>query len=259
MNYRHPKNLIPPLPRRSGQKHNYSGWLSLLSTIIFLLFLQQPSFAQSITPGTGLGLVTPQSTGIYALANLQGIRTSGQALALFHKGTLVEIHAKSSTGAYLTRTASNKAIKLSPATYNELLKMAGGINKNIETLSPDKREAFYRLAGLSQPQGGTTLPLILDPQNGTCPKGYQLKRTTTGFKCVVISSLPNSLLRDLAALWESATFIAEAEARLISFAFKLSNLFTDVIFQYESPEAAGLDVGAYVFKGFGFDIRWTDG
>lgn len=207
-----------------------------------------------VTAGSGAQLVTSQSTGIYVIANLNNAGRVRQTLTLFHKSQLKEVHTrKTVSGTYLARTANSQAIRIPTATFNQLIAVAGGVDRNVETLPAAKRNQFYQLANLGD-TAPAPHPQVPPGPTGKCPPGYELIKLPLPPKCRLLSRGPSGLTDWLASLWSRFPLVPEAEAVAIKlFEFALSNVFSNIQFQWDD----GLEV--YQFRGFGFTVMWTDG
>ncbi|MFO1378597.1 MAG: hypothetical protein U1F14_16520 [Steroidobacteraceae bacterium] len=239
--------------------------------------------AESATIVAGSGVNPPTTaTGIYEIAVATTDTGKVQkALALTHKGSLKEVHSRSST-AYQRREAGSTTIRVPTATYDKLLALAGGTNRDVNTMSLATRCQFYVLAGI--PTTGmscptsTPAPSTTTPTGGTCPSGYEIKYVLVGGRkqltCVLITLAPQLPETSEQFAWlesAAASFghrvadwaqrlspIPVAEARLIKLTFSSRLLYQDVTFAYLGAEAGGTDYGAWRFDGFGFGITWVN-
>lgn len=247
-----------------------------------LLAIGLPARAATIVAGSGAS--PPSSaTGIYeiAVATTDGKQVQ-QALALIHEGALKEVHSRSARG-YQRREAGSTAIRVSTTAYNQLLTLAGGVNRDANGLPLATRCQFYTVAGIPTtgmgcPTTVTTRPATVPPANGTCPAGYELKlATVNGMKqltCVLMTHAPPlralrerfawidaptpSPPRSMADWIEDLIPISTAEARLLQFHFKSALFLNSISFEYFNPEAGGTDYGAWRFEGFGLLIIWAN-
>lgn len=246
-----------------------------------LLVLGLPAHAATIVAGSGANPPT-SATGIYeiAVATTDG-KQMQRALALVHKGALKEVHSRSAKG-YQRREAGSTAVRVSTSAYDQLLTLAGGVNRDVNGVPLATRCQFYTVAGIPTTGMGcpTTAPkpATVSPTNGTCPSGYELKlATVNGTKrltCVLMTRVPSlsplrerfawteapapSARRSLADWIEDLIPISTAEARLLQFHFKSALFLNAISFEYFSPEAGGTDNGAWRFEGFGFLIVWAN-
>lgn len=239
--------------------------------------------ARAATIVAGPGANPPASaTGIYeiAVATTNTGRVQ-KALALVHKGTLKEIHSRSSAG-YQRREAGSTPIRVPTTSYARLLTLAGGSNRDVNAMSLASRCQFYTLAGIPTTGMGcpTSTPMspTLSPTNGTCPTGYELKFVVVNgskqLKCVLMTRVPRlQELEEVFAAAESAVPnprrsvvewleklipVSTAEARLLQLEFKQTMFGGPIAFSYFSPEASETDYGGWRFEGFGFTIIWAN-
>ena len=245
-----------------------------------LLALGLPAQAATIVAGSG-AKPPATATGIYEIAvATTDSRRMQTALALVHNGALKEVHSRSSAG-YQRREAGSSAIRVSTGTYDQLLALAGGTNRDVNTLPLATRCRFYSLAAIPTTSmdcpTSTLLPATTSPVNGACPSGYALKLVlvngTKQLRCVLLTRVPPALGpearlaavrtaqppgRSLGEWIERLIPISTAEARMLQFSFK-SELFAGPLsFSYLSPEAGGTDYGGWRFDGFGFQIIWAN-
>ena len=247
-------NITPTSPYRT---------LLLSATAGLSLCLSAPSYSAPITAGSGLRVATKQSTGVYHLVTIDEQRRH-QVIALAHKGRVLEIHAKKAAGGYLTRGAGSTAIKVSPQTFTQLISIAGGMNRDIESLPAAKKNEFYALAGLSTPASRTPLPLEVAPgSNNTCPPGYGLKTKKTVGSIVQICEIlsyqerNDSLLATLANWWASANLdlITPAHAQLLFFQFDLADFFDFRVGMDNGNLSSGQQT--WRVQAAGFDVLFT--
>lgn len=252
-------------------------WLAALCSGLAIVTMP----AQAVTIVAGSGANPPATaTGIYEIARLEGQKVQ-KALALVHRGTLQEVHSRGTIG-YQRREAGSTAIKISTAAYEKLLTLAGGPNRDVNTMPLVTRCEFYGLAGI--PTAGMTCPVSrpppakVAPSGDSCPSGYQKRLEKIDGKaqwiCVPVVQAPASrtvdeLLvqalparaptsRTIAAWIERLLPIATAEARILMLQFKSDMFFRPISFGLFSPEASGTEYGGWSFQGFGFDIRWLN-
>lgn len=236
----------------------------LLSAMAGLsLCLSAPSHSAPISAGSGLGQATKQSTGIYHLATVDEQRRH-QVIALAHKGKVLEIHAKTAAGGYLKRGPGSTAIRVSPQTFTQLISIAGGMNRDIESLSAAKKNQFYALAGLSTSASQPQRPLEVTPgANNTCPSGYglKMKRTDGGIvrTCEILSyqERNDSLLAALTNWWASANLelISPAHARLLQMSYMLADFFHFSVMMDNGNLSSGDQT--WRIRAAGFDVLFT--
>jgi hypothetical protein len=239
--------------------------------------------AQSASIVAGSGATPPASaTGIYEVARVTTDAGKVQkALALVHKGTVKEVHSRSTT-RYQVRASGSSPVRVTTVTYNKLLTAAGGTNRDVNAMPLQTRCQFYQLAGLST--AGMNCPTSAPPPpttaptGSTCPMGYELQlRMVDGRKqmvCVLATQVPllpddtrrfawrgsasQSLRQDLTGWLQRLSPIADAEARLLQLEFKWALFTNPVSFGYYSPEAGQLEHGGWRFDGIGFSIIWAN-
>lgn len=239
--------------------------------------------AQSASIVAGSGAAPPASaTGIYEVARVTTDAGKVQkALALVHKGTVKEVHSRSSA-RYQKRASGSSPVRVTTETYDRLLATAGGANRDVNTLSIATRCQFYQLAGLPTTgmncPASAPLPTTTTPTGNTCPTGYEPQlRMVDGRKqvvCVLMTQLPQlpedpqrfagtgaaaPSLRHALDLWmQRLSPIPAAEARLLQLEFKWALFTNPVSFGYYSPEAGQLEHGGWRFDGLGFSIIWAN-
>lgn len=224
--------------------------LTVVSVMITSAFATTQIVKGPMTPQ-----ITPQSTGIYSVAVLHRDARVYQSLALFHQGQMKEIHTRVQGGPYLRRRPGSTAIRIQPATFDQLIATAGGVDRNVEQLPLAQRNRFYQLAGLAvpTPPGTPSRPPEVAPDTaGHCPQGYELRPFPKPAKCVLISEAPQPNRNWLVAGWERLGLVRQAEAAIHELNFSLANFFGNIAFTYNDEERI------YKFQGFGFVIVWDD-
>jgi hypothetical protein len=224
--------------------------LTVLSVMITSAFA-----VTQIVKGTATPQITQQSTGIYTVAGLHRDVRPLSSLALFYKGQMKEIHTKVVGGTYLHRKPGSTPIRIQPTTFDQLIAIAGGVDKNVEQLPPDKKNRFYQLAGLSSTPGSPSAPPppeVAPDAAGHCPPGYELRPLPKPGKCVLKAEAPQLDRQWLAAAWERLDLVRQAEAAIHEINFSLANIFGNIAFSYNDQERV------YRFQGFGFTVVWDD-
>jgi hypothetical protein len=229
----------------------------VFTALVLVLFLTTPVAASTqFVKGSGAHLPTPQSTGIYEVAQLQRDGRVSQSIALFHKGQMAEIHTRVVGGPYLNRKPGSTAIRIPAATFNQLITVAGGLNANVEQLPAAKRAQFYQLAGFAPTPPTPARPLEVAPDAaGRCPPGYQFRGFPGGGKpgkCMLLTEAPPAVRSRFVTWWQGWTLVPIAEAVVHELDFQLSQLFKDVIFTFDDQ------TNVSKFQGFGFTIVWDN-
>ena len=218
--------------------------------------------------------LSSNATGIYSLGTSNfGTYGAATTFALIHGGQIRQVQSKSG-GRWLTKQAGSAGgISVSGAKFDQLMQIAGGANRNVNTMAAATRDAFLCAATLSTancptttgsgagPGPGGTWPLEIPPTGGSCPTGYGLKMVVRadGSKVVVCQLLTQQIDLEfdadralLAALGSALQWlIPAAEARdcgpigcLSYFSFGEIGAFR---FRFEYNEQSGF----WGFNGFG--------
>ena len=253
--------------------------------LVCALLLATGLSAQSATLVAGSGANPPASaTGIYEVAVLTTDASRVmKALALVHQGKLREVHSRSST-KYQRRAAGSTPVRVPTGSYDKLLALSGGANRDANSLPLATRCQYYTLAGLATTGMGcptTTsgpMPSTVAPTNGTCPLGYEIKLSlVNGVKqltCVLITFVPPrpsgeqwfaSLDTYLLPYAQRTTAwigrlspVSVAEARLVALRFDSSMFFQSVKFTYEPADVSTTATSGWRFEGLGLLIVWID-
>jgi len=138
-----------------------------------------PSYSGNTAISTAL---STNATGIYVVgtSTFSG-RKPATTYALVHNGQIRQVHSKSGGSWMRKQTGSSGGVAVMAATFDTLTTIAGGVNRNVNTLSPSVRDQFLSTAGLagatsgSGSGSGTPPPMEVAPVNGSCPAGYELK------------------------------------------------------------------------------------
>lgn len=207
-------------------KTSHQSRLGRLAAQLALCTLPFPSLAATIAAGSGANVPTT-ATGIYEIVVTTSQQAAYRTLALMHQGAIVEVHTRRDN-AYLSRDAKSPAIKLSPARFTQLLSIAGGVNRDVNTMPAATRASFYAAANLQGSGAANPPPSQLPPANGACPTGYELRLVPDGsgrkaLKCVLLThrqDAPSSTETRLAAALRGLLraplelLVPAAEARL---------------------------------------------
>jgi hypothetical protein len=209
-----------------------------------LLVIGMPAQATTIVAGSGTN-PPASATGIYEIAVMTtDAKRVHSVLALVDKGALKEVHSRSPSG-YLRRVAGSTAVRVSTSTYAKLLSLAGGTNRNVNSLPLVTRCQFYSLAGLATT--GMSCPSILPapmpeaPSN--CPAGYEVK----------ISIVNGAYFIQCERVAISSKLLPAPSGRFVSSLFGYP-----VSFAYVNPKVSATDYGAWVFGGLNFMIGWLN-
>lgn len=219
-----------------------------------------PSYSGSTAISTAL---STNATGIYVVgtSTFSG-RKPATTYALVHNGQIRQVHSKSGGSWMRKQAGSSGGVAVMAATFDTLITTAGGVNRNVNTLSSSVRDQFLSTAGLagatSGGGSGTPPPMEVAPVNGSCPAGYELKLKSNPKRvtCVLMTQDYRPVDRDdglLASAARSALdwLVPPAFARdcgalgcLAYFSFGEISAFR-FVFQYNS-------IGGYWgFNGFG--------
>jgi hypothetical protein len=236
--------------------------------------------AQSASLTAGSGASPPASaTGIYEIARITTDTGKVQrALALVHKGSLKEVHSRSST-RYQKRASGSTPVRVTTDTYDKLVTKSGGTNRDVNTLPMETRCQYYQLAGIPTtgmncPTSSTLPPTTSPTASGTCPTGYELKISfVNGRKqvtCALMTGVPR--LPEVPERWAGVpglpvgsdvggwlgrlSPIPAAEARLMELTFKSALFFNPIEFMYEPAGTGMTEYGGWRFSGFGLTILW---
>lgn len=256
--------------------------LRLRSSLVCIALLGASLAAQSASITAGSGASPPATaTGIYEIARTTTDTGKVQsALALVHKGSLKEVHSRSST-RYQSRASGSSPVRVTTDTYNKLLTTAGGTNRDVNTMPLETRCQYYQLAGIPTtgmncPTSSTLPPTTSPTSSGTCPTGYELKlRFVDGRKrmiCVLMTRIPQlpetperwartgapmlAAGRELGDWLGRLSPLPAAEARLMELTFKSALFFNPIEFMYEPAGTGTTEYGGWKFSGFGLTILW---
>lgn len=183
--------------------------------------------AASIQPGSGAS-VSKTATGIYEIAVTNGSRATYRTLALVDQGRIIELHTRRGT-TYLARKAGSPSVRVTSQKFNEMITIAGGINRDVNKLPAATRSSFMQKAGLGDSASGDggSAPLQVPPTDGACPIGYEIHISfATGRKVITCrlaagvmpeaGERPESLLAFVKSALRAGLegLVAPAEARL---------------------------------------------
>lgn len=127
------------------------------------------------------------ATGIYRLGTSSfGARGSATTFALVHAGQIKQVQSKRGAQWLPKQQGSSGGLPVSGPMFDQLIQIAGAVDRNANQLPAAKREQFLCVAKLktsacpSSPGG--SLPPEVVPIDNACPTGYglQTKRGPTG-------------------------------------------------------------------------------
>lgn len=242
----------------------------VMSTMIFLVALVAvaavPRAATAPSATQALKDLAADMTGVYRLAYLNSSGAQKETLALVHQGRVVEVHTRTAQQhAYLQRRVKSrpaKSVALASATFNQLITIAGGVNKNVNALPTATQQSFLKTAGLAGGSSGGSTPLVVPPQNGQCPSAYELHITFKDgrkqVECRLKADLPRGLLERMLAWWDGIYRVAEAHAYYEwQFKVKYALEFWNWGFRHDD-NWGGTGVSGWEFNGFGFQVLYLD-
>lgn len=206
---------------------------------------------QAATIRAGSGASPPAyATGVYEIAVVKDDAGRLQRmLALVHRGTLQELHSRGSVG-YLRRATGSTPIRVSPGTYVKLLALAGGLNRDVNSLPLATRCEYYALARLSTTEmncpSGTVWPRTtydgVTSQDVCPPPDHELVFTTDAYGRPV----PQCVRK-------TETGLPALPGRFSSSLFN-----RPIAFVYAGPAVTRAAYGASAFAGFYLLIGWLD-
>lgn len=205
-------------------------------------------------------------TGIYRLAYLKGSGRRKETLALVHQGRIVEVHTRTA----VARAYSRRQVQVRPAdtkelsgeTFNQLIVLAGGVNKNVAVATSSVQQSFLQTAGLGNVNGNGAPPLVVPPQDGQCPPAYEPHMTfQDGHKqldCRLTSEAPPSLSDRVAVWWEDLDLVSSARAFLLwKWTMEAATSVQRWGFTY-TDNWGNTGLTSWEFNGFGFQIAYLD-
>lgn len=225
--------------------------------------------AASIQPGSGAS-VSDQATGIYEIVVTTGSRATYRTLALLDRGQIIDLHTRRGT-TYLARKAGSPAVRVTSQKFNEMITIAGGINKDVNKLPAATRDAFLQKAGLGggASGGGGSAPLQVPPTDGACPIGYELHISFDTGRKVMTCRLAAGLLPEsgtqpssLMALARAAlragleALVTPAEARLAEIRYKFRILLFSVQVTYADADIG--ELSALTLEVAGAEVTWLE-
>ena len=116
-----------------------------------------------------------QATGIYVFGTTRIRSWTATHYILMREGRGVQIHTKAN-GVWLPKLeGSNGGLLIGAAKFDQLLSIAGGLNRNAKELAPATRDRFFCLAGF----GGCTS--AAQSRSDRLPAGDSAGPRTTAF------------------------------------------------------------------------------
>jgi len=238
-------------------------WAAVIATLAVA-----PAHAASIQPGSGAS-VSDRATGIYEIVVTSGSRGTYRTLALMDRGRVIELHTRSGT-TYLARKAGSPAIRVTSQKFNEMITIAGGINKDVNKLPAATRDSFMQKAGLGGTSGdGGSAPLEVPPTGTTCPIGYEFHISYESHRKVMTCRLATGLVpqegaghESLLALAKSVlragldAVVAPAEARLAQIRYKFTIALLYVQVTYEEADISSM--AALTLEVAGAEVTWLE-
>lgn len=231
--------------------------------IAFGAFAAVPKAAISASASQALHALTPSMTGIYLMAILDSSGSRKEVLALVYNGRVREIHTRKMTNhAYLGRNVQSRpaqAVSLSSGTFNQLIGIAGGVNRNVNNLTPAILQNFVMTANLDGSGGGSNWPPTVprrfpDP----CPFGYEINPANKG-ECRLKAEMPRDLVDQMLAWLKDSLSVTSAHAYFL-FEFRTKYLSSWETWGFTYEDAPGGPTGpGWRFTGFGFNIVSFDG
>lgn len=237
-------------------------WIFLIA---FGAFAAVPQAATNPSASPALHELTPSMTGIYRIATLDSRGSRKETLALVYNGRIREIHTRKMTNhAYLARNVLSKpvnAVSLSSGTFNNLIVIAGGVNRNVNNLTPAILQNFVRTANLdgSGSGGGSNWPPTVPRRfSDPCPFGYEINPANKG-ECRLKAEMPRDLVDQMLAWLKDSLSVTSAHAYfLFEFRTKYLSSWETWGFTYEDAPGGATGPG-WRFTGFGFNIVSFDG
>lgn len=238
----------------------------ILVLVLLVVFSAVPRAATAPSATQALKSLPANATGIYRLAYLNSSGSQKETLALVKDGRIVELHSRTTQQqSYLKREVRSKpaqAVNLGSSTFNQLISLAGGINKNVNSSSAATKQNFLNTAGLAGASGGGSTPLVVPPEKGQCPFAYELKITFKDgrkhVECRLKAELSPKLIERMLAWWSGTDFIPTAYAYM---EWKWTMLAATSINHWgfmHTDNWGGTGVSGWEFNGFGFEILYLD-
>lgn len=219
-------------------------------------------------------------TGVYAVSAAVVGGKSRVTTALVCSGKVRELHTSNGSGGWLPRKSGSQPIKVSTSTVASLTAQAGGVDKDVATMSQSVKNAFQAACGGGTPggttpgAGGSSPPMQVEPIGKTgCPAGYQFNFTTK--TCQLLSrNDADGLDVRLAARspdWTARLFalvpLGSAHAflkdiyRKINVTWRFQDVGSGFSYSYQPVDGvpAGYPedtVGVIAVEGGGFSVQW---
>jgi hypothetical protein len=96
----------------------------------------------------GAASLDSRATGIFDLGELRSGQRSARVRALVHHGRVLQVHGRLE-GRWLAKTSGSSGGKpMSPSKFDELVAIAGGVNRDVRQASADVRRSFSTAAEL---------------------------------------------------------------------------------------------------------------
>lgn len=237
----------------------------VLAPALFLPLLMAPRAATGPTATQEMRQLTADMTGIYRLASLNSSGSHKEVLALVHQGRVLEVHARTvQRRQYLKRQvqARSAGVDLSPAAFDQLIGIAGGLNRSVALAPSSTRQAFLAAAGLAGTASSGPKPLVVPPQGGQCPAAYEPHANFDGgrknIECRLKAEAPRSLGDRALAWWSQLSLIGAAQA-YSDFRWTIMALVDVQHWGVEwTDNFQGTGVSAWAFSGFGFQASYFD-
>jgi hypothetical protein len=176
-------------------------------------------------PDAGAASLDSRATGIFDLGELRSGRHSARVRALVHHGRVLQVHGRLE-GRWLAKSSGSSGGKsMSPSKFDELVAIAGGVNRDVRQASADVRRSFSTAAELMPIVGMTAFRV----RGGEPDYSY------------------------LAAFWPVATASAA----------DCGALGCEALYRYESRQSEGFRIavdvssGHWGFQGFGIVAIWA--
>jgi hypothetical protein len=232
---------------------------------------QQPRF---VKPAGIEDAVKARATGVYLAASLN--TPAGQrydTLTLINQGNAIEVHTKRAGAGYLPKRPGAHSVRtIAPATFDQLIALAGGVSRNVEG-RPAKAQ-FLQVAGLGTGGGeGTTGGTAGGGSVPPCPSDWAGKSALQRAKIEHTPLLRHQYAGCLSELmpvgeprralfarvWDAlppligSAQAAEDEAKLVFLSISFDNLFKAWAFEYNPQQ------GYTAFNAFGITAIWSVG
>lgn len=239
---------------------------ALIVLVVLVVFFAVPRAATAPSPTQTLHNLSANMTGIYRLAFLNSANSQKETLALVNQGRVIEVHTRTvQQHVYLKRNVRARpaqTVNLSNSTFNQLITISGGVNQNVNNLSPAAKQNFLKTAGQSGGSSGS-MPLIVDPVNGKCPAAYDFRvgvdaNGHKSFKCYIKSDLPPSLIERMLTWWHAIDPISSAYAYM-EWRWTMLAATSPLHWGFAYHDNyGGAGVSGWEFSGFGFEVLYLD-